>query len=95
MWTLVFRKILNNKWMMLCLLFGFIVVVAMVSAVPMYSNAILQKMLDDDLAAYQGSRSVYAGMVQTRTSYGLYSAKDDSREKAFYQHEKITEEKMA
>lgn len=95
MWTLVFRKILNNKWMMLCLLFGFIVVVAMVSAVPMYSNAILQKMLDDDLAAYQGSRSVYAGMVQTRTSYGLYSAKDDSREKAFYQHEKITAEKMA
>ena len=25
----VFRKIINNKWMMLCLLFGFIVVVAM------------------------------------------------------------------
>ena len=62
MWTLVFRKILNNKWLMLCLLFGFIVVVAMVSAVPMYSNAILQKMLNDDLIKYQSSHSIYAGM---------------------------------
>ena len=62
MWTLVFRKIINNKWMMLCLLFGFIVVVAMVSAVPMYSDAILQRMLDKDLETYQASHAVYTGL---------------------------------
>ncbi len=80
---------------MLCLLFGFIVVVAMVSTVPMYSSAILQKMLDDDLADYQNSRSVYAGMVQVRASYGVYSATDGSRGKAFTQHDKVVAEKMA
>lgn len=79
---------------MLCLLFGFIVVVAMVSAVPMYSNAILQKMLDDDLIKYQSSHSVYAGMYQARTSYGLYSNANNAKEQAFRSHTQIMEEKI-
>ena len=94
MWTLVFRKILNNKWLMLCLLFGFIVVVAMVSAVPMYSNAILQKMLNDDLISYQGSHSIYAGLYQTRASYGLYSNTGDAKQRAFNIHMQTVREKF-
>jgi len=79
--------------MMLCLLFGFIVVVAMVSAVPMYSDAILQRMLDRDLTAYQESRAVYAGLYSVETGYNVFARDDDSRERAYYYHrEKMLEE---
>jgi len=61
LWVLVFRKIIKNKWMMLCLLLGFVIVVSMVSSVPMYTNGILQKMLTEDLEAYQQEYDQYPG----------------------------------
>lgn len=94
MWTLVFRKIVNNKWMMLCLLFGFIVVVAMVSAVPMYSDAILQRMLDKDLESHQASRAVYTGLYTVQGTYNAFSREDNSKEKAYYMHKAKVEDEL-
>lgn len=64
MWQLVLRKMINNKWMMLCLLGGFIIVVAMVSSVPIYTDGILQFMLTRDMRDYQTATSKYPGRYQ-------------------------------
>ena len=64
MWQLVFRKIINNKWMMLCLLGGFIIVIAMVSSVPIYTDGILQFMLTRDMKDYQTKTGKYPGRYQ-------------------------------
>jgi len=64
MWQLVMRKMMNNKWMMLCLLGGFVIVVAMVSSVPIYTNGILQFMLNRDMRNYQNSTGKYPGQHQ-------------------------------
>ncbi len=94
MWTLVFRKIINNKWMMLCLLFGFVVVVAMVSAVPMYSDAILQRMLEKDLQSYQASHAVYTGLYTVQGTYNAFSREDNSKELAYRLHKEKVEEEL-
>jgi putative ABC transport system permease protein len=63
-WLFVFRKILNNKWMMLSLLGGFIIVIAMISSVPIYTDGILQYMLTRDMSDYQIKTSKYPGRYQ-------------------------------
>lgn len=60
----VVRKMLNNKWMVLCLLIGSILVAAMVSSVPMYTDGVLQRMLIKDLEQVQLDSGVYPGTVQ-------------------------------
>ena len=77
--------------MMLCLLFGFVVVVAMVSAVPMYSDAILQRMLEKDLESYQSSHAVYTGLYTVQGTYNAFSREDNSKEKAYVMHQSKVE----
>jgi putative ABC transport system permease protein len=45
----LFRKIINNKWLFLCLLIGALSACGIFSAIPLYSNAILQKVLTKDM----------------------------------------------
>ena len=52
MFLMVVRKMLNNRWMVLCLLIGITIAVAMVSTVPMYTDGVLQRMLIKDLESY-------------------------------------------
>ena len=79
---------------MLCLLFGFIIVVAMVSAVPMYSDAILQRMLDRDLTAYQNSRAVYAGLYTVQGNYSAFAREGNSKELAYEMHRAKVEDEL-
>ena len=79
---------------MLCLLFGFVVVVAMVSAVPMYSDAILQRMLDRDLTTYQSSRAVYAGLYTVQGNYSAFSREGNSKELAYEMHRTKVEDEL-
>jgi len=60
----LFRRIVNNKWLFLCLLLGTLSTTAIISAIPMYSSAILQKVLTKDLEYSH---------VETATSPGLFS----------------------
>ena len=53
MFTLLFRKMRNTKWMVLCLLIGFVMASAMMSTIPIYMNASLQRMLVKDLESFQ------------------------------------------
>lgn len=64
MLTLLFRKMQNTKWMVICLALGFIMASAMMSTIPIYMNASLQRMLVKDMESYQ---------VENEENPGLYS----------------------
>lgn len=66
MFTLLIRKMRNTKWMVICLALGFIMASAMMSTIPIYMNASLQRMLIKDMEAYQ---------VENDENPGLYSVK--------------------
>ena len=53
MLLMVIRKMLSNKWMMLCLLLGMVLAVGMVSSIPMYTEGVLNRMLRRDLEEEQ------------------------------------------
>lgn len=64
----VIKKMINNRWMSGCLLIGFILVVAMVSSIPIYTDGILQKMLTTDLENYQIQNNVFPGYYSVKAS---------------------------
>jgi len=49
MTAFLFRKIWKNKWLVLSLLIGNILLVGIVSATPLYTQATMQRMLLQDL----------------------------------------------
>ncbi|TMV50306.1 FtsX-like permease family protein [Paenibacillus mesophilus] len=57
--VMIFRKMLKNKWLELSLLFGLVLSVALVSSMPIYTEAILQRMLVKELENYQVSSGSY------------------------------------
>lgn len=91
MLVMVLRKMINNKWMVLCLLIGFVLAVAMVSSIPIYTDGVLQRMLTRDLENYQVSSGYFPGRYHTSANiYSNYA--QDSRLKAFHLlDEKMTE----
>ncbi|MGN0650842.1 MAG: FtsX-like permease family protein [Oscillospiraceae bacterium] len=68
MLTLLFRKMRNTKWMVLCLFIGFLLAAGMMSTVPIYMDASLQRILIKDMQAYQQDTGLYPGeYVVTKT----------------------------
>lgn len=59
----------NTKWMVFCLLIGFIMASAMMSTIPIYMNASLQRMLVKDMESFQKEYEIYPGAYNT--SYAL------------------------
>lgn len=70
---LVFRKLLNNRWMFVCLFIGFLIVATVVSSIPMYTNAILQRVLILDLQEYQAKYHQYPGTYQVSQTFSFNS----------------------
>lgn len=66
----LYRKIINNKWLFLCLLIGALSASGIFSTIPLYSNAILQRVLTKDLenAHLKTNKSPGAYSVETVTS---------------------------
>ena len=62
MFTLLFRKMRKTKWMVLCLFIGFLMAAGMMSTVPIYMDASLQRMLIKDMEAYQLGSGEYPGI---------------------------------
>lgn len=58
----------NTKWMVFCLLIGFIMASAMMSTIPIYMNASLQRMLVKDMEAFQKEYEIYPGAYNTSYS---------------------------
>lgn len=64
MFTLLFRKMRNTKWMVICLLVGFVMASAMMSTIPIYMNASLQRMLVKDMESFQVENDTYPGLYE-------------------------------
>ncbi|MFD0676303.1 MULTISPECIES: ABC transporter permease [unclassified Paenibacillus] len=62
LFIMILRKMINNKWLELSLLFGLVLSVALTSSMPIYTNAILQRLLVQELQALQTSSSQYPGI---------------------------------
>lgn len=53
MLLLVLRKIRNNSWRVLCLLIGYILALAMVVCIPVFTDSVLQRTMVRDMEKYQ------------------------------------------
>ncbi len=61
MFLFVLRKIASNRWKVLCLLAGSILVVAMLSSIPIYTNGTLQRLLVKEMEQNQVDTGFYPG----------------------------------
>ncbi|MDF2963802.1 MAG: hypothetical protein K0S39_5537, partial [Paenibacillus sp.] len=59
---MIIRKMVKNKWLEFSLLLGLIISVGLVSSMPIYTNAILQRLLIKDLEQLQDKRQQYPGI---------------------------------
>ena len=59
----ILRKLISKKWLFLALLVGNILLVSIASSNPMYSTAVMQRMLSDDFDTYLAQKNAYPGMV--------------------------------
>ena len=62
MFTLIFRKMRKTRWMVLCLFIGFLMAAGMMSSVPIYMDASLQRTLIKEMEAYQQSSGEFPGI---------------------------------
>ncbi len=82
MLTLLFRKMRNTKWMVLCLLIGFIMASAMMSTIPIYMNASLQRMLVKDMEEFQLENDIFPGVYSAKHNIKNDLSAADRREDA-------------
>lgn len=69
MLNFIFQKILNKKWMILSLLVGNLLMVAVATANPMYSQAVLQRALVREMRDYLISSNQHPGTIVARNSF--------------------------
>ena len=77
MLTLLLRKMRNTKWMVLCLFIGFLLAAGMMSTVPIYMDASLQRILIKDMQAYQENTGLYPGEYSVSTTLQMKTSLDD------------------
>src|SRR4051794_35048048 len=70
---MIFRKMLQNKWLVASLFIGLLVSNALVSTMPIYSEAVLSRMLVKDLETLQTTRNVYPGAQYNRVNFNAES----------------------
>ncbi|WP_256975693.1 ABC transporter permease [Paenibacillus sp. MY03] len=70
---MIMRKMVKNKWLELSLLSGLILSVALISSIPIYTEAILQRVLLKDLENLQASSGRYPGTVYAKVFMGSTS----------------------
>ena len=69
LFLMILRKMVKNRWLELSLLVGLIISVALASSMPIYTHAILQRMLIKDLEVLQTDTQQYPGQVITMSTY--------------------------
>jgi putative ABC transport system permease protein len=84
MFRIVLQKMIHNGWMVLCLAAGSFLAVALISSIPMYTEAIMQRMLVRDLESFQRERNTYPGTLQAR--YNFYNPSLDPTRARFFDY---------
>jgi len=69
MLSFLLRKMWNNKWMMLSLLVGNILLIGIVSSAPMYVRATLQRVLVRDMQEFQLTRGQFPALATFSYSF--------------------------
>lgn len=65
LFVMILRKMAKNKWLELSLLLGLVVSVALASSMPIYTHAILQRLLIKDLEKLQSDSGKFPGAIST------------------------------
>lgn len=66
--TMIIRKMIKNKWLVISLFLGMVMTTALVSTMPIYSEAILSRMLVKDLEQLQLDKAIYPGTYYTKVA---------------------------
>ena len=69
LFIMILRKMAQNRWLVASLFLGLLMTVALVSSMPIYSEAILSRMLVKDLEKMQTEQNVYPGSYSARISF--------------------------
>lgn len=77
MFTLLFRKMRNTRWMILCLFIGFLLAAGMMSTVPIYMDSSLQRILIKDMQQYQQDTGLYPGEYDVSKSLQLRASHEE------------------
>ena len=85
------RKMRKNRWLTLSLFIGYLMAVAIVASMPIYSHAILNRMLKKDLAQVQIQSRVYPGRVAAEASLSAGSAPQKVKTATFHRYDQTFE----
>ena len=77
----LWRKIWKNKWLMLCLILGNIILIGVVTAVPLFTAATMQRLLQEDLRNVQETQNTFPAIMQLRYSF---NAAPEESQQAYY-----------
>ncbi len=84
MFKFVFNKMLNKKWMVLSLLIGNILLIAIACVNPMYTQAVLQRMLTRNLSEYMEENNRYPGTMSITAVQSIRDGKVTNKEEFDY-----------
>jgi putative ABC transport system permease protein len=79
LFVMIIRKMVQNKWLVSSMFFGILMTVALVGTMPIYSEAILSRMLVKDLETFQNEKGVYPGTHWSMV--GFYNESSEKRAK--------------
>lgn len=80
----VIKKMLNNKWLFFCLCFGSILVNALICSIPIYTNAVQERMLSKKLEAVQVEETKLPGEIKIQFNIFLHRIKENPMEEYDY-----------
>ena len=83
MFQFALRKMRQNRWLAASLLAGYLMAVAIVCSMPVYSHAILSRMLLKDLEQVQTEQNVYPGRILAETD--LYRGDNRAQNEEVFQ----------
>ncbi|WP_245363651.1 ABC transporter permease [Cohnella thailandensis] len=69
LFVMILRKMVKNKWLVLSLFLGMVISVALISTMPIYSEAILSRMLVKDLETMQQEKNVYPASLYAKATF--------------------------
>jgi ABC-type antimicrobial peptide transport system, permease component len=69
LFIMILRKMVQNKWLVASLFAGIAISVALVSSIPIYSEAVMSRMIKKDLEQLQLDKNVYPGAYAVRLSF--------------------------
>jgi len=93
MFGFILQKLINKKWMVASLLLGNLLLIAVASANPMYSQAVMQRTLTLDMGNYLLEHNLHPGLLVVRGNASKYEENAIGRLNSIYSdYEKLVEE---